>query len=176
MSETTGHGAQEAYWQQLVTCKIVSCYVKLYRDGQSKWINGTGIFKAVATSGTIGAWAIWKEYAFVWGIVLAAAQVLDAIKEYIPQTKGRRVASEFVQAMESLIIDARFEWFSVFNGEFTAAEIMDRWRKVAKLMNEIEIKHFPDGLPADEKRQKVAEKEAQAYFISIYGGGETGNE
>ncbi len=175
MSES-GHGAQEAYWQQLVTCKIVSCYVKLYRDGQARWINITGIFKAVVTSSTIGAWAIWKEYAFIWGILLAAAQVLDSIKEYIPQTKGRRAASEFVQAMESLIIDARFEWYSVFNGEYTSAEIMERWLKLAKLMNEIETKYFPDGLPADAKRQKLAEQEAQAYFLNTYGVGVAGDE
>lgn len=172
----TGHGAQEAYWQQLVTCKIVSCYVKLYRDGQTWWIKRIGIFKAVATSGTIGAWVVWKEYAFVWGVILALAQVLDAIKEYIPQTKGQRAASEFVQAMETLIIDARFEWYSVFSGQLSAPEIMTRWRKLAKLMIEIETKHFPDGLPANEKRQKLAEAEAEAYFAGIYGGGDTGDE
>jgi hypothetical protein len=172
----TGNGAQEAYWKQLVTCKIVSCYIKYYRDSQARWINITGIFKAVVTSSTIGAWVVWKQYAIVWGLLLAATQVLDAIKEYIPQTKGRRAASEFVQAMESLIIDARFEWFSVFNGDYTAAEIMDRWRKLAKLMNEIETKYFPDGLPADHKRQKLAERDAQAYFLNTYGVGDSGHE
>lgn len=172
----TGHGAQEAYWQQLTTCKIVSCYVRLYRDGQTRWIKGVGIFKALATSGTIGAWAVWKEYAFVWGVVLALAQVIDAIKEYIPQTKGQRAASEFVQAMENLIIDARFEWYSVFNGDLTASEIMTRWRKLAKLMIEIETKYFPDGLPANQNRQELAEAEAERYFVGIYGGGDAGDE
>jgi hypothetical protein len=175
MSETRD-GAQKAYWQQLVTCKVVSCYVRHYRDRQARWIDITGIFKAVITSGTIGAWAVWKDYAFVWGVLLAAAQVLDAIKEYIPQTKGRRLASEFLQAMESLIIDARFEWFSVSNDEYDAAEIMDRWRKLAKLMTELEAKYFPDGIPADGKRQKLAEKEAKAYFLKEYGLGDTSHE
>lgn len=150
--------------------------MKLYRDGQIWWIKRIGIFKAVATSGTIGAWVVWKEYAFVWGVILALAQVLDAIKEFIPQTKAQRAASEFVQAIETVIIDARFEWYSVFNGEISSPEIMTRWRKLAKLMIEIETKYFPDGLPANEKRQKLAEAEAEAYFGGIYGGGDTGDE
>ena len=72
-----------------------------------------------------------------------AAQILDAAKDYLPTTKNRRSASEFVSAMESIIIDARFEWFSIYNGVHTAAEIMDRWRKLAKLLNETEAKCFP---------------------------------
>jgi hypothetical protein len=61
----TGQGAQEIYWNQLVLLKVVACYVRRYRDEQAWWINRTGLFKAVVTSGTIGAWAVWKDYAFV---------------------------------------------------------------------------------------------------------------
>lgn len=105
-----GRQAQETYWKQLVLCKIVACYIKRYRDHQAVWIRTVGIIKAVAASGTIGAWAVWKEHAFIWGIVLALAQALDAVKEFIPQTKNRQNASDFVSALEAIIIDARFEW------------------------------------------------------------------
>jgi hypothetical protein len=46
---------------------------------------------------------------------------------------------------------------------------------VAKLLNEIESKYFPDGLPADPARQQLAEEEAKAYFLSNYGVGDAGN-
>jgi hypothetical protein len=173
--DQSGHAAQEAYWQELVLCKVVSCYVRRYRDQQARWINYTGIFKAVVTSSTIGAWVIWKDYALVWGILLGITQIIDALKEYIPQTKNRRNASDFVSTLENIIIDARFEWYEVFNGEYDAGAIMGRWRKLAKLLNETETKYFPDGLPADLKRQKLAEKDAAAYFLNIYGVGGTEN-
>lgn len=168
-----GHVAQETYWNQLVLVKVVACYVRRYRDEQAWWINRIGLFKAVVTSGTIGAWAIWKDYAFVWGVMIMVAQILDAIKEYIPQTKSRRNASEFVSSIEIIIIDARFDWFSIFNGEYSSVEIMDRWRKLAKLLNETAGKYFPDKIPADPNRQKPAEAEASAYFLSVYGVGGT---
>ena len=72
----TGQTAQETYWNQLVILKVVACYVRRYRDEQAWWINKIGLFKAVVTSGTIGAWAIWKDYAFVWGLLIGAAQIL----------------------------------------------------------------------------------------------------
>jgi hypothetical protein len=111
----------------------------------------------------------------VWGVLLGAAQILDAAKDYIPQIKHRRSASEFVGVIESVIIDARFEWFSIFTGEYQANEIMDRWRKLAKLLNETEGKYFPDGIPANPARQRLAEAEASAYFLNNYGVGGTEN-
>ena len=150
---------------------MVACYIRRYRDEQAWWVNRIGLFKALVTSGTISAWAIWKDYAFMWGILLAAAQVLDAAKDYIPQAKHRRSATEFVSMVENIIIDARFEWFSIFSGQYQASEIMDRWRALAKLLNEAETKYFPEGLPASLTRQGLAEAEARAYFLNHYGVG-----
>jgi hypothetical protein len=78
-----------------------------------------------------------------------------------------------VGAIENIIIDARFEWFSVFNGQYQASEIMDRWRTLAKLMNETEGKYFPEGIPPSPARQRLAEAEASAYFSKLHGVGGT---
>jgi hypothetical protein len=164
-----GHGEQETYWNQLVLLKIVSCYVRRYRDRQSRWINLIGFFKAAVTSSTIAAWVIWKEYAIVWGVLIGISQVVDAGKEYLPQIKSRRQASEFVSSIENIIIDARFEWYEIFVGKCDPDDIMDRWRKLARILNETETKYFPDGLPANEHRQRLAESDARAYFLSTYG-------
>jgi hypothetical protein len=53
--KSSGAGAQEAYWNQLVLLKVVACYVRRYRDEQAWWIDRIGLFKAAVTSGTIGA-------------------------------------------------------------------------------------------------------------------------
>jgi hypothetical protein len=91
-------------------------------------------------------------------------------------TKHRRNASEFVSELESVIIDARFEWHSIFSGQYSARDIMERWRTLAKVLNETETKHFPDGLPVNSSRQKLAEDDAKAYFLTMYGVGEQNND
>jgi hypothetical protein len=110
----TGHSERQIYWNQLVLVKVVASYVRHYRDEQARWITRVGLFKAIVTSSTIGAWGVWKDYAYAWAILLGLAQVLDAAKDFIPQTKNRRNASEFVSALDTIIIDARFEWHSIF--------------------------------------------------------------
>jgi hypothetical protein len=169
MSESVGHTAQETYWNQLVELKIVSCYVRRYRDNRNWWINGLGFFKAFMTSGTIAAWAIWKDHALTWGGLLAVSQVLDAGKDYLPQAKSRKAASEFVTAVEGLLIEARFEWHLIFNGDLAPDDIMARWRTLAKQLHEAESKYFPEGLPANDARQRLAEQDARDYFLSTYG-------
>jgi hypothetical protein len=172
MSEAAvGQTEQQTYWDQLVVLKVVACYILRYRDEQARWIKWLGLFKAMVTSGTIGAWGIWKDYAFVWAIFLGASQIIDGAKDYIPQTKHRRTASEFVSELESAIIDARFEWHSIYNGKFPPHEIMERWRNLARLLASTEAKYFPDGLPANPARQKLAEADARAYFMAMYGSG-----
>jgi hypothetical protein len=44
--------------------------------------------------------AIWRDYAFVWGVLLGITQILDAAKEYLPQAIQRRNASEFLGVIE----------------------------------------------------------------------------
>jgi hypothetical protein len=122
----TGHGEQQTYWNQLVLVKVVACYVRRYRDEQAWWIDRIGLFKAIVTSSTIGAWVIWKDYAFAWAVLLGITQVLDAVNDYIPQTKHRHAASEFVSSIESVIIDARFEWHSIYSGQYSSVDIMER--------------------------------------------------
>lgn len=169
---SNGQMAQQTYWNQLVLVKVVSCYVRRYRDEQTRWIKYTGLFKAAVTSSTIGAWAVWKEYAFVWGVFLAVAQVLDAAKDYLPQTKHMRAASDFVAAIEGIFIEARYDWFSVYSGKFPPDEIMAKWKNLAKMLNDAESKHFPDGLPENKGRQALAEADASTYFQTTYGVGD----
>ncbi|MDQ0392649.1 hypothetical protein [Labrys monachus] len=163
-----GHSEQQRYWNQLVLVKIVACYVRRYRDEHSQWIRSIGLFKAVATSATIGAWIIWKEYAIVWGVVVGATQVLDAAKDYLPQVKNRHLASEFVSSVEKILIDAEFEWYEIYAGKVPAPDIMERWRRLSRLLHDHETKCFPDGLPVNDKRQSLAEEDAATYFKVQY--------
>ncbi len=134
-----GRRAQETYWNQLVLLTVVAFYVRAYRDRQARWIDSTGL-----------------------------ARALDAGKDYLPQARNRRSASEFLVTVDNLIIDARFEWFAIFSGDHEAGEIMNRWRQLAKLLTETEAKHFPDGLPTHPTRKKLAQAEASAYLTGLY--------
>ncbi len=93
MSEnpTSVHRQQQLYWTQMIELKVAASYIRHYRDYLGKWVTGLGTLRAIASSGSIAAWALWKEYAFVWGTIIAASQVVDALKDVFPSRKNIRL-------------------------------------------------------------------------------------
>jgi hypothetical protein len=135
MSEiaTNPHRQQQLYFAQMLELKVATVYIKRYRDYLSKWVTGIGTIRAIASSGSIAAWALWKEYAFVWAAIIAVSQVLDALKDVFPTTKKHKAASEHTNQLESLFIDAQLEWENIFVGRYTDDEMMNRRHKLMKL-------------------------------------------
>lgn len=163
------HRQQQLYWNQMIELKVAVEYIRLYRDDLGRWVTSLGTVKAIASSGSIAAWAIWREYAFVWGAIIAIAQVVDALKDVFPFTKTYKSASEHAIALGSIFIDAQLEWESIFSGRYTDDQIANRRHKLMKLQHEAERHSFPNGLSTREALFKEAESEAKAYFESMYG-------
>ena len=153
----------------MVELKVASSYIRLYRDYLGKWVTRIGVIKAVASTSSIAAWAIWKDYAFVWGAIIAVSQVLDALKDVFPVTKRYKAASEHAVALDSLFIDAQLEWESIFSGTYSDAQINTRLHKLRKLQHDAEVRSFKDGLPTRPDLFRSAETEAEAFFTNTYG-------
>jgi hypothetical protein len=168
MSEDTTHRQQQLYWQQITELKVASAYIRRYRDYLSKWVTGLGVLRAVASSGGIAAWALWKQYAFVWGTIIAASQVTDALKEVFPFTKKHKAASTHTITLGAMFIDAQLEWEHIFSGRYADDQIMNLRYKLMKLQHDAERDNFPDGLAVKESLFSEAQQEAKAYFKTTY--------
>jgi hypothetical protein len=96
------HRQQQLYWAQMVELKVAACYIRHYRDYLGKRVTALGTLRAIASSGSIAAWALWKEYAFVWGAIIAASQVVDALKDVFPFTKRHKAAIEHTITLASI--------------------------------------------------------------------------
>jgi hypothetical protein len=163
------HRQQSLYWTKMVELRIAASYIRGYRDYLGKWVTTIGVIKAVASSGSIAAWVIWRDHAFVWGAIIAASQVVDALKDVFPVTKRYKAASEHAVALDSLFIDAQLEWESIFSGTHTDAQINTRLHKLRKLQHDAERRSFNDGLPIRQNLFMQAENEAATFFANTYG-------
>lgn len=152
------------YWKQLVQLKGSAVSIRLHRNNLRVWVMVVDSIKAVASSAAISGWVIWKEWAFIWSIIIVAAQLLDALKGVFPFAKQHKAASDLTAAMETLYIDAEEEWFSIYNGSFSAEQINNRRIKLMKLQKAAEHRYFPDGFVLDDKVIARAEEEASTYF------------
>ena len=163
------HRQQNLYWNQMVELKVAAGYIRRYRNDLGRKVTALATLKAVASSGGIAAWVIWKEYAFAWGAIIAASQLVDALKDVFPFTKTYKAASEHTIVLTSMFIDAELEWENIFSGRFTDEQIMNRRHKLKKLQHEAERKNFPNGLTEKEAFVSEAEQEAANYFVAMYG-------
>jgi hypothetical protein len=122
------------------------------------------LIKAVSSSGAIAGWVVWKDFPFLWAGIIAAAQLLDALKGVFPFAKLHRAASDLTIAMETIWIDADAEWTDIYAGRLTDQEVSKRLQKLRKLQLDAERKHFPEGFEPDPKLIALAEQEAESYL------------
>jgi len=171
MNETTelSHRQQSLYWTQMVELKVAALYIKHYRDYLAGWVTGIATVRAVASSSSIAAWALWKNYALVWGSIIAISQVLDAIKDVFPIAKRHKAASEHALVLDSLFIDTQLEWEGVFSGRYSDDQIVSRLHKLRKLQHDAERLTFKEGLPRKNSLFKQSEDEAKTFFKTTYG-------
>jgi hypothetical protein len=94
----------------MVKRKVAAAYIRRYRDDLARQITRLATLKAVASGGGIAGWVIWKEYAFVWGTIIAVSQLANALKEVFPFTQNHKAASEHYLS--------QLEWENIFSGRF----------------------------------------------------------
>ena len=172
MSDTEAviHRQKDLYWKELVQLKVRCEYMRRYRNLLGQWVTRIAVLRAVASSGGIAGWVVWRELAFAWAAIIAAAQLADAVKDVFPVTAQHQAAIELTMKLEALLIEALFEWESVFAGKFTDGEITERQRKLMERQHEADLKHFPRGDLAQRKNLlALAEHDAEAYFLAMFG-------
>lgn len=160
---------KQQYWREMTYLKADASYIRLYRDAQSRWVTALGALKAIASSTGIAAWAIWREYAFLWGSIIAASQLADALKNVFPFAKKHKAASEHTMTLHRLFIDVQLEWENIVSSRFTDSDIMRRIHQLRKLRLEALHRDFTDGLAQDASLRNRAKAEAETYFKSMYG-------
>jgi hypothetical protein len=159
------HRQQALYYRELFQLKTECEYLRLYRDRLAWWQTRIDVIRAVAASGAIATWAVVQSHPLIWGGIIAASQVADALKDVLPFSARRDAANGFLVSLDALFIEALYEWEGVFGGNFSNNEIADRTRKLMSLRHDAEVKHFPAGnLPFRRDLFELAEKDASAYL------------
>ena len=70
---------QEKYWYYMVQVKSSIFYLDIYAERSYKWDRRINAYGAIASSSSIAAWAIWKDFSYIWAVIIAISQVLFSI-------------------------------------------------------------------------------------------------
>ena len=158
----------DLYWRQIEQLKGAAVCIRLYRNQLARRVKAVDITKAVASSGAIAGWFASDSYKLLWGCIIAAAQLLDVLKDVFPFAKVHKQAASLTVALELLLIDAEDEWEKIHIGKVQEEAIIERRTRLRKLQLEAEQKHFPEGFEPDRKIVALATEETRTYFLITY--------
>lgn len=155
---------QVLYWAELVQLKVDCGYMRRYRDRLAATVTRYTVIRAVVSVSALGTWAVVKSYPMIWGGIIAAAQIADALQNAMGYTARLRGATALSFALEALFIDCLMEWEDVFGGRLGEDEIIKRRHKLMTLRHDADRKHLPTPLPFRPALLKLADEEANAYL------------
>jgi len=159
---------QALYWAEVVQLKVDCGYIRRYRDSLAATVTRYTVIRAVVSVSALGTWAVVKAYPMVWGGIIAASQIADALQNAIAYTARLRGATALSFALEALFIDCLMEWEDVFAGRIDEAEIIKRRHKLMTLRHDADRRHLPTPLPFRPALLKLADDEAKAYLKTLY--------
>jgi hypothetical protein len=158
----------DLYWRQIEQLKAAAVCIRLTRNRLHNRVKTVEVIKAVASSGAIAAWFATDSYKALWGVIIAAAQLLDVLKDVFPFTKLHKQAAALTVALETLMIDAEDEWEKIHIGKVADKAITERRTRLRKLQLAAEAHHFPEGFEPAKDLVDQATEETRTYFHVTY--------
>lgn len=149
----------------MVQIKAWIFYLDLYQENSYRWEKLINIFSAVVSSTSIAAWAIWQEFSYVWSGIIAASQVLNAIKGYLPYNTRLKATISFLEELKFLYNKIEYNWFKVSDGELTENEINEILFAFKDEYTNIENNNLKEEtLLENERLKKIADQKTDLYF------------
>ncbi len=167
--QESGIRIQQLYWKQLIQLKVECEYVRRYQAVYRWWVTRIDVTKAVLSVGALGGWAATQVSPMIWGGVIVAVQVANAVQNILPTSKHYQTLSALVIVLDTLFITALGEWEEIQAGRVDEAALAVARQNLMKQMHDAQAKHFPTGLHRRDDLFKLAEADAAAYIRATFG-------
>lgn len=160
---------QEKYWNYMVQIKASIYYLDIYAEKSYKWDRRINVYGAIASSSSIAAWAIWKEFSYAWAFIIAISQVLTAIKDFLPFGRQLKLLRPFIDDMKILYIKMEYDWYKIAEGELTENEINKLIFSYKKEFASIENKNLKEEvLLENSSYMEEADQKTNRYFANNF--------
>lgn len=161
---------REVYWNKMYRYRYQFYYLSMLHEKSviiNQWIK---MIIAIGSASAIAAWSQWTNLAFIWGFIIALAQVLSVINDMLPYQKRIARFATAINNLEFLFIEMESNWYKVDKGEWDSEKtntfiysLERKWEKVMKS----DLKD--DIISENQKIKEKAEKEATTYLNNIFG-------
>jgi hypothetical protein len=161
---------REKYWAHYSEKKYESFYYKYYAIRAQRFdyiVTGAAL---LASIGSIATWGIWQQLPLLWGILIAAAQVSQALRPIYPFSK-QLIALKYVRPrFDKLLIEMEYEWDMLLIRNTTDEKIAELLAGFEQNFAEVESSFIGDIYFADSKQCiNRAKDQQQKFFYTRFG-------
>lgn len=155
---------QRKFWDEMCQLKFELFYLEEYISNSYDWDKRINFITAIASSSSIGAWAVWNSLKFVWSSIIALSQVINAIKTQLPYSKRIKVLNDVYSEYSRLFIEFDYTWYKASNGDMSNTDINDTLKSLRTKKDKIDNKLLTINLPRNEKLVEKAMKNIELYY------------
>jgi hypothetical protein len=127
---------RDKIWAALANIKYKGYLIDLLVNAFQRWDRNINIFLALTSSGSIAAWAIWKKYEIIWGIIIALSQIVTVIRPYFPYYKYVKELNAKSLKIENLNIEFERLLDKLQRGKLNEDQAADIYYNLQKEGNE----------------------------------------
>ncbi len=159
---------QEQYWKELYQLKTHIAFVECQLESAERIDRILKIILAITSSASIGAWALWNQFSWLWASIIAFSQVISAVNPFLPYKNRIKAYSLLLNELEEIMIQAEFKWHSISEGKLTPTEINKARFEIRSAKQKSLKKHISTTIPTNPKLHARAESTAYAYLSNFY--------
>ncbi|SCW53736.1 hypothetical protein [Mucilaginibacter sp. NFR10] len=156
-------------WPTLWQLKHNSIVLNLLVEKYQNYNRRINLLIVLASSSSVGAWAVWKQFPIVWSSIIIASQIATVIKPYFPYTKYIREFNSKCSKVD--IIVTELEFLFAKKGSADEKEMKTIERDYMNLKREInKTLNFSDDLlfKTSKKMEVLADKKLASYLKINY--------
>ena len=143
--------SQSQYWKLLEDAKYHEFYLEAFLRKYQAIERRIKYFLAITSSASIAGWAIWSKFSFVWAILIASSQLLNAIQHFLPYSERVKLINHALPKLNRLSLRIEDDFYHVKNGGLTDYEIHQVTIRFREEINEIETRLRDNLLPDSAK-------------------------
>jgi hypothetical protein len=159
---------RDKIWNSLVDYKFKSFLMSKAINRYQKYDRNMNICLAIASSGSIGAWAIWNLWPLLWGTIIAASEVINVIKPFFPYNKYIKILNSKNNKLDLLNIEYEKLFLDFDKGKISEDEAENSYFDLEK--RAVNICNFEDDMDFKIKKEdeKRANKEMKIFLHIKY--------
>lgn len=156
---------QEKFWSNMSDLKYQLFYLAEYMEQSYKYDNYINYYTAIISFSSVGAWTIWNQFNYVWSVLIAISQVINALKNQLPYSKRTKLLPKLHAELTEVFNDYDYLWYKISSGQLTDEEINDNLKDLIGKDNKINNKYLIDNhLPYNEKLFNKAQEKYNQYY------------